>query len=241
MSKQQLPRGVRSNNPGNIVRTADRWIGMSADQSADPRFVVFDTPEYGIRALMRLLIGYYERHNLTTIRQIINRWAPPVGQDQHGREYTQNTSGYIGHVSRLTGLDPDEKLDLLDQHTCVLLAKAIARHENGDPRPHNRPEFWYDDATFARAAVLAGFQAVKHKPVVKSRTAVGTATAATGSAAAILWENAAEVIQGSVAAVSPIASFFTGDTMRAFLIGLAVAGFVAVAYAQWDERRRGVK
>ncbi|MEI2420276.1 hypothetical protein V6O07_08375, partial [Arthrospira platensis SPKY2] len=75
----------------------------------------------------------------------------------------------------------------------------------------------------------------------RSRTAVGTATAATGSALSILWENAAEVLQGTVAALGPVASFFTGDTMRAFVIGLAVAGFFAIAYAQYDERKKGVK
>lgn len=238
---KQLPRGVSSNNPGNIERTTDRWLGMSSDQSADPRFVVFVDPEHGIRALIRLLINYYERHNLTTIRQIINRWAPPVGADQNGREYTQNTAGYIGHVSRLTGLDPDETLDLLNRDTAVRLAQAIVRHENGDPRPYGRPEFWYDDATYARAAVLAGFQAQPHKPVTQSRTAIGTATAATGSALALIWENAAEVLQGTVSALGPIGTFFTGDTMRGLVIGLAVAGFLAIAYAQYDERRKGVK
>jgi hypothetical protein len=238
---KQLPRGIRANNPGNIERTADRWIGMSADQSSDNRFAVFDTPEHGIRALMRLLINYQERHGLVTIREIINRWAPPAGKDPQGREYTQNTTGYINHAARLTGLDPDEPLDLLQSDTTTRLTKAIVRHENGDPRPHGRPEFWYDDATYLRGAALAGFQAQEHKPVMQSRTAVGTATAATGSALALLWENAAGVLQGTVTALGPIGQFFTGETMRAFVIGLAVAGFLAIAYAQWDERRKGVK
>ncbi|HRP76907.1 MAG TPA: hypothetical protein PKZ27_14995 [Rhodocyclaceae bacterium] len=236
-----LPRGVRSNNPGNIERNADRWIGMSADQSADPRFVVFDSPDYGLRALMRLLINYQERHGLRTIREIINRWAPPVGRDQNDREYTQNTTGYIDHVSRLTGYDPDESLDLLDRDVITSLAMAIVRHENGDPRPHGRPEFWYDEATYARAAVLAGFQAQEHKPVTSSRTAIGTTAAAAGGLLTAMWEQAGPVIQGAVSALGPLAAFFEGDTLRAFVIGLMLAGFAAVAYAQWDERKRGVK
>ena len=68
-----LPRGIRNNNPGNIERGKDRWLGMSADQSGDPRFLVFDKPEAGLRAIMRLLINYQERHDIKTVRDAINR------------------------------------------------------------------------------------------------------------------------------------------------------------------------
>ena len=68
---KKLPRGITNCNPGNIERGKDRWLGMSADQSTDPRFLVFDKPESGIRALMRLLINYQERHDIKTLRAAI--------------------------------------------------------------------------------------------------------------------------------------------------------------------------
>lgn len=81
----------------------------------------------------------------------------------------------------------------------------------------------------------------EHKPAVQSRTAVGTAAAATGGILTALWDQAGPVLQGAVSAVGPLAAFFEGDTLRAFVVGLMVAGFAAVAYAQWDERKKGVK
>lgn len=242
MTTKQLPRGIRINNPGNIDRTADRWIGMSADQSADVRFVVFDAPEDGIRALMRTLMTYNDKHGLNTIRGVINRWAPAKGKNPvTGAEYQQNTAGYVGHVSRITGLDPDEPFDIYDRDVAIRLTQAIVRHENSDPRPYGRPEFWYDDATYLRAAHRAGYAVAEHKPAVQSRTAVGTAAAATGGILTALWDQAGPVLQGAVSAVGPLAAFFEGDTLRAFVVGLMVAGFAAVAYAQWDERKKGVK
>src|SRR5574343_1167217 len=97
-----MPRGIRNHNPGNIERGKDRWLGMSADQSTDSRFLVFDKLEAGIRALMRVLINYQERHDIKTLRAAINRWAPTT---------ENNSSAYVQHVSRLTGLDPDEPID----------------------------------------------------------------------------------------------------------------------------------
>lgn len=112
-------RGIRNNNPGNIERTRDRWRGMSADQSADERFVVFDSPEWGLRAMARVL-RKYAAGGAVTVRAIINRWAPP----------TENvTSAYVAAVARELNVDPDTPL-VLDAVLPELLA-AIVRHENG--------------------------------------------------------------------------------------------------------------
>lgn len=114
------PRGIRNNNPGNIVRTSDRWQGMSADQSRDPRFVVFDAPVYGIRALARVLRKYNES-GLNTVSAIINRWAPPVEND---------TGAYARVVAAALGVSPTTPITLTDS-TMVNLIAAIIKHENG--------------------------------------------------------------------------------------------------------------
>lgn len=241
MTTRALPRGIRNNNPGNIVRTQERWLGMSADQSADDRFVVFDSAEEGLRALMRLLVNYQERHQLRTLRTVLNRWAPSVGIDQNGRSYTQNTIGYIGHVSRLTRYDPDETIDLLDRDVNINVARAIVRHENGSPDPYGRPESWFDDATYSRAATLAGFKTHPHKPAIQSRNAIGVATATAGSAATLLWEQAHEIVAGAVPFLGPLATYLANDMIHGAAVAAVFIGLGLVGYAQWDERRKGVK
>ena len=115
-------RGERNNNPGNIDRSTIRWEGMSADQSSDDRFIVFQTPQFGIRALAKILLNYQDVHHLDTIRQIIDRWAPP----------SENDSGaYVTDVAADVGVGPDDKIDLNDAAILTKLVTAIIRHENG--------------------------------------------------------------------------------------------------------------
>lgn len=98
-------RSVRNNNPGNIERNQTAWQGMSDDQSSDERFIVFDTPEMGVRAMARTLNTYNKRYGLNTIRDIIYRWAPPNEND---------TENYIRVVSERSGVDPNREINLQD-------------------------------------------------------------------------------------------------------------------------------
>ena len=117
-----MTRGERLNNPGNIDRNAIKWQGMCADQSSDPRFVVFNTPEDGIRALAKVLLSYYRKHGLNTVRGIINRWAPSTEND---------TSAYIYHVAELLTVSPDAQINPERPEVLEVLVTAIIRHENG--------------------------------------------------------------------------------------------------------------
>lgn len=114
------PRGIRNNNPGNIVRTSEKWRGMSLDQSGDSRFVVFDAPVWGLRALARIL-RKYNAAGLVSVSAIINRWAPPVEND---------TGAYAAAVARALGVSASQPLVLTDEVLSRLMA-AIVQHENG--------------------------------------------------------------------------------------------------------------
>ena len=234
MDKAQ-PRGIRNCNPGNIERGKDRWLGMSADQSGDPRFLVFDKPEAGLRAIMRLLINYQERHDIKTVRDAINRWAPP-GEN--------NSSAYVQHVARLTGLDPDEPVDFLDEYICTAVTKAIVRHENGDTRSFGR-EDWYPEDVYQRAAVMAGFDP-KAKPLTKSRTVAGAVIAAAGTVGTVVAEQStgsslpitAQDVTTAVAVVAP----FLGASVMAVLSPLAtLVGIGLTVYARWDDAKRKIR
>lgn len=234
MSKS-LPRGIRNNNPGNLERGKDRWLGMSADQSSDSRFLIFDKPEQGIRALMRVLINYQERHDIKTVRQAISRWAPNTEND---------SSAYTQHVSRLTGLDPDETIDFLDVYICTSMAKAIIRHENGDPRAYGQAE-WYADDVYQRAAVIAGFEPVT-KPLTKSRTVAGAAIATVGTIGTVLADQSTgggiPITAQDVTTIAATVAPFLGASAIAVLSPVAtLLGLGLTIYARWDDSRRKLR
>ena len=112
-------RGIRNNNPGNIRFSDDQWQGLAAEQT-DEEFFVFSAPEWGIRAMARILTNYQSRHGLGTVREIINRWAPPSEND---------TDAYVRSVARQTGLDADAPINVGVQ--MFPLVSAIIVHENG--------------------------------------------------------------------------------------------------------------
>ena len=116
-----LPRGVRNRNPGNIrfVETASHFQGQTGSDGA---FCIFDTAEHGIRAIGVVLLTYYRKHSIRTIREAIARWAP-------GSE--NNTSAYIAAVALRTKIGADDLLNFYDAPILAKLVTAIIWHENG--------------------------------------------------------------------------------------------------------------
>jgi hypothetical protein len=113
-----LPRGLRNNNPGNIRRTADKWLGLQPVQN-DADFFQFTDPVYGIRAMSRILSKYQAR-GLTTVEEIISTWAPSS---------ENNTTAYVNYIAQALGVLPWEPINL-QEHKPQLIA-AIIRYENG--------------------------------------------------------------------------------------------------------------
>lgn len=114
-----IARGIRNKNPGNL-RHGDKWQGMSSVQN-DSEFITFDSMVYGLRALIKTLMTYHNKHGLNTVREIISRWAPST---------ENNTEAYVSSVAKALGVNADDSLTF-DDATYIALAKAIARHENG--------------------------------------------------------------------------------------------------------------
>lgn len=126
-----IPRGIRNNNPGNIRWSNDQWKGLiPKDQASDKSFCVFRTPEYGIRAMTRILRRYTQypgipnvgKPNIDTVREIISRWAPPN---------ENNTEAYIQSVAKSVGVAANSPIDVFDNAIMLKLLKAIIAHENG--------------------------------------------------------------------------------------------------------------
>lgn len=114
-------RGIRNMNPGNIC-LGESWLGLRMKQT-DPDFCQFTSMIYGCRALLKLLRTYVEKRGCTTIRKVVERWAPPSEND---------TSSYVLSVAAACRRDPDERLPVdVDPLIYLDLARAIARHECG--------------------------------------------------------------------------------------------------------------
>jgi hypothetical protein len=112
-----LPRGLRNNNPLNLSYVE----GQPGVLGSDGRFGRYATPEDGIAASVRQLQMYGQR-GLTTLPQIINRWAPPSEND---------TGAYVSRVAQAAGLPTDQPLNLQDPDTLTRLVGAMATVENG--------------------------------------------------------------------------------------------------------------
>lgn len=120
MNKKPIPRGIRNCNPLNI-RIGNVWLGEVTNPT-DNEFEQFVSMFYGLRAGFILLRRYIRRYHLTTVPDIISRWAP-------GSE--NNTVKYIDTVCQLSGIAPDTQLDYGDEETLVNLVDAMILVECG--------------------------------------------------------------------------------------------------------------
>ena len=120
MNKKPIPRGIRNNNPLNI-RIGNVWLG-EVPNPTDNEFEQFVSMFYGLRAGFILLRRYIRRYHLTTVPDIISRWAP-------GSE--NNTVKYIDTVCQLSGIAPDTQIKYEDEETLVNLVDAMILVECG--------------------------------------------------------------------------------------------------------------
>lgn len=106
--KQAMSKGGK-NNPGNIRNTSIKWGGETT--KAGETFESFDTLQNGIKAMYQNLITYRSRYSLTTIHDIIYRWANPKDGN--------NTEGYISRVENTTGINRNQQLAVSDYPSVI--------------------------------------------------------------------------------------------------------------------------
>lgn len=208
-----LPLGVRNQNPGNIEYSPSvKWQGL-ADPPSDGRFCRFVSPVYGIRAIARVLITYQDKHGINTVREAINRWAPPT---------ENNTRAYVEHVADLCGVKPGETVDLHSYAILRPMVEAIIHHENG-----MQP---YIAAQIDKALVLAGVEP-EAKPLAASRTMKGGAAAGLSTAALAATEAAQSI--------EPLVPYL--DTLKWVFLALMLIGIGVTMYARWDDARKALR
>ncbi|WMT13349.1 hypothetical protein [Serratia fonticola] len=114
--------GLRNNNPGNL-RAAPNSTGKNGG------FSTFASPQDGLAALSRQLQLYGDRGN-NTLNGIIHTYAP---------RSENKTQSYIDAVSKNTGFNPSDRLNLQSPEVLEKLIPAIIKHENGT-QPFSRDD-----------------------------------------------------------------------------------------------------
>ena len=121
INNPSVHRGIRNNNPGNLIRSSANWQGkIPFDQSQDNHFEQFVEMKYGVRAMMKDIINDVNK-GTNTVKKLISEYAP---------SFENNTDAYINTVTSLIGLGLNELIDLSEE-TIVGLCKAIITVENG--------------------------------------------------------------------------------------------------------------
>jgi hypothetical protein len=135
---KKVPRGIRNNNPLNIVK-GQNWKGERHPQT-DRRFEEFESMQYGIRAGFKLLRNYITGFNgiapkINNIDSIIKRWAP---------SHENNTESYITQVCQRTGLNRYQRISFGDRKKMVDIVAAMIFVENGQEVERDIIESGYD-------------------------------------------------------------------------------------------------
>jgi hypothetical protein len=116
-----LPRGLRNNNPGNLVDNS--WTqSLPGYTGSDGRFATFDSPQSGNAALDRNLQGYAAK-GITTPLQIASRWAPASDSN--------DPVAYAHFIAKQAGVGVDQPIDMTDPAMRARVGAAISRFENG--------------------------------------------------------------------------------------------------------------
>lgn len=119
---KDAPRGVKNNNPGNIIKTAIKWQGeVSESESTETFFEQYTSMELGARAHFKNML-YHMNHGSDTLEKMIRVWA--AGEPEG------NLKEYVKFVSNEVGLAPSYKLTK-DKILLVNVAWAMSKMEQG--------------------------------------------------------------------------------------------------------------
>lgn len=111
-------RGLRNNNPGNLIAAPN---ATGRDYGNNHYYAQFANPRDGIAAMSRQLMLDAER-GLNTIDGYMQKYAPSKSGN--------NTQGYIDRVSKGTGFGPYEQLNMHDPDVLAKIIPHMIKVEN---------------------------------------------------------------------------------------------------------------
>jgi hypothetical protein len=114
-----VPRGIRNNNPGNLVISRIPWKGkIPVKQNTDGVFEQYIDMPHGIRAMMMDIRNDITKDGLNTVRKLITEYSKT------------DVESYIKTVCRITGFKEDDTI-VADKNTIFRLITAMSYVENG--------------------------------------------------------------------------------------------------------------
>lgn len=116
------PRGVRNNNPGNIIKTSIPWKGKEECTNGEEKFECFRNPSYGIRAIYKNIVAYQTKYRIREVGSIIQRWTSGDPNHIQGR-YATFVASDCGSSYNQSGLSW--------RSWNICLVRRIIRFENG--------------------------------------------------------------------------------------------------------------
>lgn len=126
-----MSRGYRNNNPGNIRKSPTEYMGEVP--SKDGSFKAFSSMAWGYRAIF-VLLDSYQRKGFRTIKEMINRYAPPC---------ENNTRGYVAFVAKGSGVGADVQVTSTNRDVMLPIVATISHMENGiAPKMGELQEGW---------------------------------------------------------------------------------------------------
>lgn len=157
LNNTSLPRGLRNNNPGNLVRTSIAWQGkIPHSQNTDSYFEQFTHLPFGIRALMRDLISDYKKGSDTVVK-LITEFAPT---------FENNTAAYINTVANVAGIPANQPINGLTKPILIGLCKAIVLVEIGAAYQSYVTNSDYEEAFSMLGVALPGVLKKKEVAVI---------------------------------------------------------------------------
>lgn len=131
------PRGIRNNNPLNLIISSNPWQGkIPVSENTDGSFEQFETFVWGVRAAIKNIINYIEVKNLNTIEEIIECWAPRYvskcknNPGAHGDNSNAAVDNYINVVVQKAGISKTTSITA-NQATLQKIVTAMSYVENG--------------------------------------------------------------------------------------------------------------
>ncbi len=120
-----LTRGVRNNNPGNIILSSEQWRGKVPNNLntdvGNPQLEQFYEMVMGVRAMLKNIYAKFRGDTSLTLGEIAYRWNPDPNP--------ANVEAYTSYLEKATGISRDTVM-ILSEELVKDLAQAFSGIEN---------------------------------------------------------------------------------------------------------------
>tara|TARA_R110000851_G_scaffold242384_1_gene394929 strand:- start:39 stop:875 length:837 start_codon:yes stop_codon:yes gene_type:complete len=116
-------RNIRNNNLGNIKMTKDNWDG-SISNSKEKTFVTFKTPEYGVRALNKVIDANLKATN--SYETYVNRYASEPKEQAYFKKHGRLMPHLVNYAKTLA---TSQGIDLSNSNWIKQKPKSINKLE----------------------------------------------------------------------------------------------------------------